>query len=125
MKPLSLKVEDEDGGSEEVSKVEEGIEELDEGDRSNILGSTGEGFSMTMDGMSNSLGKVSKERNGINGTFQSIWGSEEVKIDGKLHFFSFFNPALSNEFPVVRQGVYHLEYILLCLGQTIPTLTKT
>ena len=98
MKPLSLKVEDEDGGSEEVSKVEEGIEELDEGDRSNILGSTGEGFSMTMDGMSNSLGKVSKERNGINGTFQSIWGSEEVKIDGKLHFFPFLTLHLVMSF---------------------------
>ena len=56
MKPLSLKVEDEDGVSEEISKVEEGVEELDDdGDRSNVLGSTGEGFSLTMDGMSNSL----------------------------------------------------------------------
>ena len=61
MKPL--KVKDEDAESEEVSKVEEEIEELDEGDQSNILGSTGEGFSMTMDGMSNSLGKVSKKIN--------------------------------------------------------------
>ena len=32
------------------------IEEMDEGDRSNVLGSTGdEGFSLTMDGMSSSL----------------------------------------------------------------------
>ena len=55
MKPFSLKVEDEDAVSEEASKVEEGIEEMDEGDRSNVLGSTGEGFSLTMDGMSSSL----------------------------------------------------------------------
>ena len=55
MKPLSLKVEEEDAESEQNSKVEEGIEDLDEGDRSNVMGSTGEGFSLTMDGMSNSL----------------------------------------------------------------------
>ena len=36
-------------------EVEETIEEMDEGDRSNVMGSTGEGFSLTMDGMSNSL----------------------------------------------------------------------
>ena len=35
--------------------MEETIEEMDEGDRSNVMGSTGEGFSLTMDGMSNSL----------------------------------------------------------------------
>ena len=50
-----LKVEEEDGGSEPGSKVEEVPEEMDEADRSNVLGSTGEGFSLTMDGMSNSL----------------------------------------------------------------------
>ena len=50
-----LKVEEEDGGSDQGSKVEEVVEEMDEGDRSNVLGSTGEGFSLTMDGMSNSL----------------------------------------------------------------------
>ena len=38
-----------------MAKVEERIEEMEEGDRSNVMGSTGEGFSLTMDGMSNSL----------------------------------------------------------------------
>ena len=58
MKPLSLKVEEEDGVSEEISKVEKEVEDLEDGDRSAVLGSTGEGFSLTMDGMSNSLGRA-------------------------------------------------------------------
>ena len=40
---------------EPMAKVEETIEEMEEGDRSSVMGSTGEGFSLTMDGMSNSL----------------------------------------------------------------------
>ena len=35
--------------------MEETIEEMEEGDRSNVMGSNGEGFSLTIDGMSNSL----------------------------------------------------------------------
>ena len=51
-----LKVEEEDGGSDKDSKVEEvDEEEMDGGDRSNVIGSTNEGFSLTVDGMSNSL----------------------------------------------------------------------
>lgn len=51
-----LKVEEEDGGSDKDIKVEEvDEEEMDGGDRSNVIGSTNEGFSLTVDGMSNSL----------------------------------------------------------------------
>ena len=41
--------------TEAFPQVEETIEEMEEGDRSNVMGSNGEGFSLTIDGMSNSL----------------------------------------------------------------------
>ena len=52
-----LKAEDEGGDSEDNSKVveEEGGDDGEEGEKSNVMESGGDGFSLTVDGMSNSI----------------------------------------------------------------------
>ena len=50
----TLKVEEDDGESEVNSKVEE-REEMEDTNRSNAFESGGDGFSLTVDGMSNSI----------------------------------------------------------------------